>query len=85
MPQDNGKNQGIDFRFIVQFALVSPNSALEVAVVKLPLLNRARIAQTEEQLICNQQVVGSNPSAGSRNVANHIFQQNYSYFCQDMV
>ena len=32
--------------------------------VAFPLVN-AGIAQLVEQLICNQQVVGSNPSAGS--------------------
>ncbi len=37
--------------------------AWEVAGIIYPW--RASVAQTEEQLICNQQVVGSSPSAGS--------------------
>ncbi len=34
-------------------------------------LEFARIAQLAEQLICNQQVVGSNPSAGSNILGNN--------------
>ena len=44
--------------------------------VAFPLVN-AGIAQLVEQLICNQQVVGSNPSAGSSDkafVSSHLFQ-----------
>jgi hypothetical protein len=36
----------------------------EVEKKRVPLVN-AGIAQLVEQLICNQQVVGSNPTAGS--------------------
>ena len=32
----------------------------------LAIFSKARIAQLAEQLICNQQVVGSNPTAGSK-------------------
>ena len=34
----------------------------------------ARIAQLAEQLICNQQVGGSNPLAGSKFIGNLAFQ-----------
>ncbi len=35
---------------------------------KYSFLNYAGVAQLAEQLICNQQVVGSNPSASSNKV-----------------
>ena len=36
--------------------------------------DQARIAQLAEQLICNQQVGGSNPPAGSNFPENPVFQ-----------
>ena len=53
----NGKH----LDFIPLFRIASPT---EFDIFTFPL-NSASVAQLAEQLICNQQVVGSNPSAGS--------------------
>ena len=39
----------------------------------------AGVAQSVEQLICNQQVGGSNPSASSIEVARRVFQGSTEY------